>query len=846
MIATSSQAAQKIHVKDDSLKGKEYVPNEVIVKFKKGVSSKIIDRLNEKFGTKIKFKHPLLNALRMKIESTLSVEEMLEKYRNDPNVEYCEPNFIAQAHYRPNDPYYPYQWNLDGDGSGGINMESAWDVSSSHQDVVVAVIDTGVAYENYTEVVNGVTERYTQASDLAQTNFVPGYDFINNDNHPNDDHGHGTHVTGTIAQNTNNAQGVAGVAFNTSIMPIKVLDADGVGSYYEVADGITWATDQGADVINLSLGGSAVSTTLRLACEYAHDNGVTVVCSSGNGGTSRVGYPARFNQCCIAVGATRYDETRAYYSNYGSDLDIVAPGGDNNVDQNNDGLVDGILQQTFNNNRNQLGLWLYQGTSMAAPHVSGVAALLISSGVAKTPDEVREVLQSTAKDLGAPGWDSQFGWGLLDAQAALSANAPVTNAAPIADPGGPYFGFVNSSVSFDGTNSSDPDGDDMTYQWNFGDGQTAAGANPTHHYTTEGNFVVTLIVNDGKQNSSPVSTTVSISVVNTAPVADPGGPYNGVEGSAISFDGSNSFDPEGDELTYVWNFGDGQTLSGSQSQPSHIYNAGGVYTVTLVVNDGAFDSQAVQTTVDVEEVNTPPVAKTGGPYSGEVGELVYFNGSSSFDSDGEIVSYDWDFGDDSSESGVTVSNLYAQAGSYTVKLTVRDDKGLTDVDSTIVNITNSIEPEPEDQGEIEVFYDSFEVREWNGLWSEDRQRDWRRSTQRSVDGRYSAEVDGPAKNSLLTSSSIDLQGRSNARITFSWYIESRVDAGEYLAYDISTDDGLTWIEKGRLKGDVDQEETWHQMTTELNNINYLRVRFRGHANSGLEDMDVDNVRVIAW
>jgi len=202
-------------------------------------------------------------------------------------------------------------------------------------------------------------------------------------------------------------------------MPVKVLDKNGSGTYANVAEGITWAADHGAKVINMSLGGSAASTTLKNACAYAYNKGVTIVCAAGNDGQPTVSYPAAYKPYCIAVGATRYDETRAYYSNYGSSLDLVAPGGDLNVDQNKDGYADGILQQTFGNTYNDWGYWFYQGTSMAAPHVSGVAALVIAHGVAKTPDKVRAALQSTAKDKGPPGWDKDYGYGIVDAYAAL-------------------------------------------------------------------------------------------------------------------------------------------------------------------------------------------------------------------------------------------------------------------------------------------------------------------------------------------------------------------------------------------------------------------------------------------
>jgi serine protease len=240
-------------------------------------------------------------------------------------------NSLAHAHFLPNDPYYtPYQWNFDdqapggnpygGANGGGINLEPAWEISTG-SGVVVAVVDTGVAYEDY-----GVYER---APDLADTHFVPGWDFVNNDAHPNDDHYHGTHVTGTIAQSTDNGIGVAGVAFDCSIMPVKVLNRNGEGTLQQLLDGIHFAVDNGADVINMSLGWEAgydPGQPVKDALDYAYDHGVTVVCSSGNDASDTVSYPAAY-ETTIAVGATRYDETRPSYSNYGDALDLSVPGG---------------------------------------------------------------------------------------------------------------------------------------------------------------------------------------------------------------------------------------------------------------------------------------------------------------------------------------------------------------------------------------------------------------------------------------------------------------------------------------------------------------------------------------
>lgn len=356
-----------------------------------------------------------------------------QKLLQHPAVASAEPNYYRYAHFEPNDTHFSYQWHFP-----LIQVPEAWDLSTGAE-VTVAIVDTGVAYETYGD--------YQQAPDLAGTAFADGYDFINDDEHPNDDNGHGTHVAGTIAQTTNNNQGVAGIAFDAKIMPIKALDADGNGSAWEVAQGIRWATDHGADIINLSLGSPSGSSVEEDAVQYAYDNGVTVVASSGNDGTNSVGYPAAYD-VVIAVGAVQYDETLAPYSDHGPALDVVAPGGNTHVDQNGDGYVDGVLQQTFNpytQNPADFAYYFFQGTSMAAPHVAGAAALLIAKGVATTSNEIRAALESTAKDLGAPGRDNTYGYGLIQIADALIWNGspPVT---PSPTPAGPTPTFTPSTV----------------------------------------------------------------------------------------------------------------------------------------------------------------------------------------------------------------------------------------------------------------------------------------------------------------------------------------------------------------------------------------------------------------
>ncbi len=406
--------------------GQEYIPGQVIVKFKPGVMDSAIEAVSDRFGLASLYQSPFAGFEVVQAVEGTSVAELIDALSSLPEIEYAEPNAIRHAFWSPNDTYYPYQWNF-----GQINMESAWDldtVSPVHggdPSVVVAVIDSGVAFEDYNPAPG---ETYLRAPDLVNTSFTAGYDFANGDAHPNDDHQHGTHVCGTIAQSTNNSSGVAGIAFNITIMPVKVLDENGDGTDQQVADGIYWATNNGADIINMSLGGPGSTQTLEDAVAYAYSNGVTVICAAGNAyqAGNLPQYPAAYDDYCIAVGATRYDQTRAYYSSTGSYLDIAAPGGDMTVDQNGDGQWDGVLQQTFAyQNPMAFGFYFAQGTSMASPHVAGVAALILSQHPGLTPDQVREALETTATDIGAGGWDAQFGWGLLNAPAAVSWTPPM-------------------------------------------------------------------------------------------------------------------------------------------------------------------------------------------------------------------------------------------------------------------------------------------------------------------------------------------------------------------------------------------------------------------------------------
>ena len=733
-IEVPAQAIDNLPVLEAAISG-GFVSNEIIVKFKGDVKPFRVVKVSEgKVGEKIK------------------------EFKKRADVEYAEPNYIAYALMVPNDPYYKYQWHLDNSVYGGIQMQKAWDVSAG-AGVTVAVVDTGIR----------------KGTDLANTCFVPGYDFVNSDSDPIDDNGHGTHVAGTVAQSTNNGIGVAGVAYKSCLMPVKVLNSQGSGTYAQVADGIYYAADEGAKVINMSLGGDSDSATLKDAVAYAYNKGVTVVAAAGNNGEGGApSYPAAYDNYVIAVGATQYDETRAPYSTTGSYLDLVTPGGNTSVDQNADGYGDGVLQQTFQKTGKRIswGYYFFQGTSMAAPHVSGVSALLIAKGNATTPDNIRTALQETAEDKGTAGRDDSYGWGLVDANAALqwTAGPPDIEVPVITGATGNTTGTTGEPVTISATITDN-----------------VGVTNAIVYYTPiAGTETTVSMTKDPASNVWSANVPVASNKVGTIT-------YYIKAKDAV---GNEAKDPLTDS-----------------------------YSITITDNDS-------------------PIANAGPDQSVVVNTTVTLNGSGSSDNIG-IVSYKWDFDvsngvnwDAPDATGVIMTTSYSVIGTYTVTLQVSDAAGSTTTDTAVITAT-------EIPAEVTVFEDSFEISEWNGLWTEDSQNDWFRSTQRAVDGSYSAEVDGSASDAKLTSIPIDLQGRTSAAITFSWYIESGLDSGEYLAFDVSTDGGTIWVEKARLRGNVDLENTWHNPSIDLTDISNLQIQFRGKMSVSNEDANVDKVKVVA-
>ena len=457
---------------------------------------------------------------RASARNAFDYERAMVEFAKNPGVSKVEPNKRVRAFLVPNDTRYSEQWDMF-NSVGGMNVQSAWDVSTG-SGVVVAVIDTGI----------------TPHSDLSgQT--VAGYDFISSsttardgngrDSNPNDEGDwfaanecgvsyssgsswHGTHVAGTVAAIANNSKGVAGVAFNAKVQPVRVLGKCG-GSIADIADAIIWssggtvsgvpANATPAKVINLSLGGQgACSSTEQNAINSARSRGTVLAIAAGNDNANVSGFDPGNCNGVISIAATTKAGSRASYSNYGALIDVSAPGGDGS------GGAGDILSTLNSGSSTQSteSYAFYAGTSMASPHVAGLAALMLAKNPSLTPDQIETLIKNNAKPL--PGSCSGgCGTGIIDAAKTLAAVTGGGNVAPVAN-----FSVSTSGLTANFTDSStDSDGSIASRSWNFGDGSTSTATSPSKTYAAAGTYTVTLTVTDngGATNTKTSSVTVS-------------------------------------------------------------------------------------------------------------------------------------------------------------------------------------------------------------------------------------------------------------------------------------------------------------------------------------------------
>lgn len=403
--------------------GAVYVPGEVLVKFRPEVPVAQRSGILSIYGMAVLQELPALNACRLGVPAGYSVEEAVAAWKQNPNIEYAEPNYIVRASVTPNDPLFNQQYYLSNPGGtlplpGGplgtqgadIKATAGWAETTGSESVVIAILDTGVDLLH---------------PDLKNKMLNNGRDFVNGDLDASDDNGHGTAVAGIAGADTNNGEGIAGVGWKCKLLPVKVLDNTGVGTVEQVSQGITWAADQasnGVKVINISWGLDLPSETLRDAIDYAYNKGIVIVAAAGNA-AGAVQFPAQYDDHVLAVAATDYNDARPDWSNFGSTIDVAAPGVD---------IVSTVPRGFFGPGSVDYGYFSLStgpvlpapgsGTSFAAPQVAGLAALIRTIKPFLKVDEVMNVIRFSADDINSsayPGKDDYLGYGRINIEKAI-------------------------------------------------------------------------------------------------------------------------------------------------------------------------------------------------------------------------------------------------------------------------------------------------------------------------------------------------------------------------------------------------------------------------------------------
>lgn len=616
-----------------------------------------------------------IRAVHVPIGQEYAARDMLS---HDPRVAFAELDYAVHATdvLTPGDPGWSSQW-----APAQIQAPSAWSVVTGTADVVIAVIDSGVQlnHEDLAAKVwvnsgetpgNGIDD-----DNNGKVDDVHGWHFYHywsdgafepgEDANVQDDFGHGTHVSGIAAAATNNDLGIAGIAWGTRLMPVKVLDQFGTGWYSDIAAGIVYAADNGARIINLSLGGSPDSQTLRTAVDYARDHGVLVIAATGNDG-GPVLYPAAYEPT-LAVAATDANDQWASFSNHGPQVDLAAPGTDIlSTWCHSDFLAGACLGSYY---------FAKSGTSMAAPHVSGVVALIWSRWPDLAASDVISRLRDTADDVGDLGPDPYTGWGRVNAYQAVTWTPPQPDLwihldAPAV---GSLGEILTYTIRYGNYGGSDVHGVMITDT--LPDGVVAAGPSSWDIGTVSGGTgPITLTL--------PVTVVVSgITLTNVVHIYPADGnaadswqaeTFIGIPPTAgftisttdvathqvITFTNISTGTAP---LTWSWDFGDG-TAGIALNSPAHAYTAAGAYTVTLQAHN-LFGSDSSSRLITVGAPALAGFSASAG--AAKVNHVITFTNTSTGTAP---LSYIWDFGDGLTDTLDSPTHAYTSPGTYTVSL----------------------------------------------------------------------------------------------------------------------------------------------------------------------------------